>query len=231
MNENEFNEKMQFYRQRRARNISLAVMGYFIGIVCIIGCTVLFGAPVVGVLMFMLVIAASTGLIIYTNMSTPLEFSGKYAETYGYDGFAENYNGGSYAGAAGDSANGFDEGYSTREVSTETNGTDGSAGAGNNGAAGANGGGPFGGAGGAGGNTRRADPRYYMNRRVSPSARMFKQVMEIFWLAVTILYFIISFSTMKWYITWIIWLIGAALDRAIRILWETRLFDDFENKR
>ena len=33
---NEFDEKMHFYRQRRARNISLAVMGYFIAVVCLI---------------------------------------------------------------------------------------------------------------------------------------------------------------------------------------------------
>ncbi len=213
MNDNEFKERMQFYRQRRARNVSLSVMGYFVGIVCVIGCSVFWSAPVLGVILFMLVSAASTGLIIYTKMSTPLEFSNSYNDDYIYEDY----------GRAGDGAS-YDSGYSTRDVSTETNGTEG--------ADGASGAGPFGGAGGAGGGNAgyRADPRYYTGRRVSPSARMFKQIMEIFWLAVTIVYFVISFTTMRWGISWIVWLIGAALDRAIRILWETHRFDEM-NKR
>ncbi|MBO4508929.1 MAG: hypothetical protein J5747_09855 [Spirochaetaceae bacterium] len=211
---NEFDEKMQFYRQRKARNISIAVMGYFIGVVCIIGCTVMWGAPVFGVLLFLTIVAASTGLIIYTTMSTPPEFSGKYDEDYEYEDYRRD----------GDSAN-FDSGYSTREVSTDTNGTEGA-----DGAAGA---GFFGGQGGEGGGkaSRRADPRYYTGRRVSPSVRMFKQIMEIFWLGVTIVYFVVSFFTGRWGITWLIWLIGAAVDRAIRILWEARRFDGPSDKR
>ena len=200
MNDNEFNEKMQFYRQRRARNVSLSVMGYFIGVICIIGCTVLFARPISGVIVFLLISALSTGLIIYTKMSTPLEFSGRYGDGYEYD---YRY--------------GNDE-YSTREVSTETNGTDGGNaenGEGNSNAK----------------NSFRSDERYYMKRRDVPGLRMFRQVMEIYWLVVTIIYFVISFSTMKWYITWVIWLIGAALDRAIRILWEAHRFDDKGGKR
>ena len=213
---NEFDEKMHFYRQRRARNISLAVMGYFIAVVCLIGCTVLWSAPIAGVLMLLLIIACSTGLIIYTNMSTPLEFSSKYQDDYNYEEYAERYDGS------------YDDGYKTRDVSTET--TDGSSASGE-GASGANGSGPFGGAGGAGGNSQRPDSRYYMNRRPTSSARMFKQIMEIFWIGVTIVYFVVSFIFGRWGITWLIWLIGAALDRAIRILWEARRFDGPSDKR
>ena len=208
---NEFDEKMQFYRQRKARNISLSVMGYFIGIVCIIGCTVFWGSPVAGVLLFLLICAASTGLIIYTKMSTPLEYTDRYRDEYGYDG-------GGYTGYGNDPS----DGYSTREVSTETNGADGEPGAGANGGAGGMGGGnPSG----------RADPRYYTGRRVSPAARMFKQVMEIYWLVVTVIYFAFSFLTGRWGISWLIWLIGAAVDRAIRIFWETHRFDGPSDKR
>lgn len=213
MNDNDFREKMQFYRQRRAKNVSLSVMGYFVGIVCIIGCSVFWSAPVLGVIIFMLVSAASTGLIIYTKMSTPLEFSNSYNDDYVYEDYQRE----------GDGAN-YDDGYSTREVSTDTDGTAG--------ADGASGAGAFGGKGGEGGGNYgyRADSRYYTGRRVSPSARMFKQVMEIYWLVVTIIYFGLSFLTMRWGITWIIWLIGSAVDRAIRILWETHRFDEMSKR-
>ena len=118
MNDNEFKERMQFYRQRRARNVSLSVMGYFVGVACVIGCSVFWSAPVFGVILFMLISAASTGLIIYTKMSTPLEFSNSYNDDYIY----EDYD------RAGDGAS-YDSGYSTRDVSTETNGTEGADGA------------------------------------------------------------------------------------------------------
>jgi hypothetical protein len=210
---NEFDEKRQFYRQRKARNISLAVMGYFIGIVCIIGSTVFWAAPLAGVLMFLVICALSTGLIIYTNMSTPIEFCDKYSDEYDYDGYGEGYTG--YGREPGD-------GYSTREVSTETSGADGEAGAGMNGGAGGMGGGNSAG---------RADARYYTGRRYSPSVRMFRQVMEIYWLVVTVIYFAVSFLSGRWGISWLIWLIGAAVDRAIRILWDAHRFDGPSDKR
>lgn len=200
MNDNEFNEKNQFYRQRRARNVSISVMGYFISVICLIFCTVVFSQPIMGVILLLLLVALSTGLIIYTRMSTPLEFTGNMNDGYDYD----------YAGE--------DDGYRTREVSTETDGKGENAESGDS---------P------TGNNSFRPNDRYYMKRRMapSPSVRMFRQIMEIYWLLVTIVYFVISFSTMKWYITWIIWLIGAALDRAIRIIWDTHRFDNTGDKR
>ncbi|MCR4938817.1 MAG: hypothetical protein K5930_01750 [Treponemataceae bacterium] len=200
MNENEFNEKNQFYRQRRARNVSIAVMGYFIAVICLIGCTVMFSQPIMGVIILLLLVALSTGLIIYTRMSTPLEFTRNGGYDYDY-AYAEE-----------------DDGYRTREVSTETDGSGENAGSGEK---------------GAGNRSFRPDDRYYKKPRttISPSVRMFRQVMEIYWILVTIIYFVISFSTMKWYITWIIWLIGAALDRAIRILWDAHRFDNTGDKR
>ena len=37
-----------------------------------------------------------------------------------------------------------------------------------------------------------------------------------FWSLIVALYFIISFATMAWYITWIIFLIGAAVEQIIK---------------
>lgn len=197
---NEFDEKMQYYRQRKARNISLAVMGYFIGVVCIIGSSVLWGAPIAGVMLFLVITAASTGLIIYTKMSTPLEYSDRYRDEYEYD------------------EGGYDAGYATRDVSTDT-------------VAAGESGNSEGAAGAQDNRKARADSRYYMNRRPSPSSRMFKQIMEIYWLLVTVIYFAVSFLSGKWAITWLIWLIGVAVQRAIHIIWETRRLDDFGDKR
>ena len=146
-------------------------------------------------------------------MSTPIEFCDKYSDEYGYDGYGDGYTG---------SGREPGDGYSTREVSTETSGADGEAGAGMNGGAGGMG----------GGNTAgRADARYYTGRRYSPSVRMFRQVMEIYWLVVTVIYFAVSFLSGRWGISWLIWLIGAAVDRAIRILWDTHRFDGPSDKR
>lgn len=203
---NDFNEKMQFYRQRKARNISLAVMGYFIGVVCIIGCTVFWYSPIAGVLLFLVICAASTGLIIYTKMSTPLEFTEKYRDEYDYDECGEGNSDGAY------------DGYSTRDVSTETANPD---------EAGNSSGASY--AKADGNRNGQADSRYYMKRRPTPSERMFKQILEIYWLLVTVIYFAVSFLSGRWGITWLIWLIGVAVERAIHIIWETRRFDG--NKR
>ncbi len=40
---------------------------------------------------------------------------------------------------------------------------------------------------------------------------------SLMWLIITILYFVISFTTMAWYITWVIFLIGAAVEQIIKI--------------
>ncbi len=44
-----------------------------------------------------------------------------------------------------------------------------------------------------------------------------KAFMNVFWLFVTVVYFVVSFATMAWYITWVIWLIGAAVEQLIKI--------------
>lgn len=43
-------------------------------------------------------------------------------------------------------------------------------------------------------------------------------VYTILWLMIVIIYFVISFATHAWYITWVIFLIGAALNSVLRII-------------
>ena len=45
-----------------------------------------------------------------------------------------------------------------------------------------------------------------------------RSVHSILWLLITSIYFIISFATSAWHITWVIFLIGAALHSAIDIV-------------
>ena len=43
-------------------------------------------------------------------------------------------------------------------------------------------------------------------------------VMEVYWPTITCIYLIISFVTMDWHITWIIWVIGAILRRLLNVV-------------
>lgn len=49
--------------------------------------------------------------------------------------------------------------------------------------------------------------------------RFFSAFLELFWLIITIIYLGLSFLTGAWNITWIIWLIGAALSRTIKLVY------------
>ncbi len=49
-----------------------------------------------------------------------------------------------------------------------------------------------------------------------------KAVTSAMWALITAFYFLISFMTMAWHITWIIFLIGAALEAIIRAVYEIR---------
>lgn len=85
-------EKIDVFRQKRAKNTSIAVMLYILGIVCVIGFstipdmlnvgrTDLF--PIIGVISMFLFVAVATGLIIYTNMSMPQDVSHYISQTHG----------------------------------------------------------------------------------------------------------------------------------------------------
>lgn len=47
------------------------------------------------------------------------------------------------------------------------------------------------------------------------SGKFMASFMKIYWLIVTVIYLLISFKTFRWDITWIIWIIGAAVKEAI----------------
>lgn len=42
------------------------------------------------------------------------------------------------------------------------------------------------------------------------------------WVFITALYFVISFTTMAWHISWVIFLIGAALESIIKAVFELK---------
>ena len=50
------------------------------------------------------------------------------------------------------------------------------------------------------------------------SREMRKAIDSVIWLLATIIYFVVSFGTMAWYITWIIWLIAPCIQTIIHLL-------------
>ena len=51
---------------------------------------------------------------------------------------------------------------------------------------------------------------------------LYKSITKVMWSCITILYFIVSFLTMAWHITWIIFLIGSAIQGIIRAIFELK---------
>lgn len=49
---------------------------------------------------------------------------------------------------------------------------------------------------------------------------LYQSITKVMWSCITILYFIVSFLTMAWHITWIIFLIGSAIQGIIRAIFE-----------
>ena len=56
----------------------------------------------------------------------------------------------------------------------------------------------------------------------SGNRQTFRAVNSAVWTLATVLYFIISFSTMRWNVTWIIFLIAAAVQSIILAAFELR---------
>ncbi|MEG2575484.1 MAG: permease prefix domain 1-containing protein [Christensenella sp.] len=51
--------------------------------------------------------------------------------------------------------------------------------------------------------------------------KAFKEYMGAMWLIITALYFLISFATRAWHITWVIFIIGVAVEQCIRAIFCT----------
>ena len=49
-----------------------------------------------------------------------------------------------------------------------------------------------------------------------------KSISSILWTLITILYFIISFATMAWYITWIMFIIGGLIEQIINLIFKIK---------
>lgn len=82
--EQELKTKIEAYRQKRAKNISIAVMLYIFSIISVIIAGVIGQGvniknndliPMIGVVIMFLMIGIATGLIIYTHMSIPQDVS------------------------------------------------------------------------------------------------------------------------------------------------------------
>ena len=69
----EFEQQVEAYRQKRAKNIAIAVMLYILSVVVLIGfsCFMPNNGAVLGVILMLAMIACATGLIIYTVMCAP----------------------------------------------------------------------------------------------------------------------------------------------------------------
>ena len=74
---NDFEQKVENYRQRKAKNISIAVMLYILSVVVLIGftCLIPIRGAIIGFLFMLVMIATATGLIIYTSMTVPKDVS------------------------------------------------------------------------------------------------------------------------------------------------------------
>lgn len=77
----DFKTEAKFYRKRNARNTAIGVAMYIIGAAVLIAFATIGEfvgmeevSSIIGLLILLLLTAVATGLIIYTNMSTPLEY-------------------------------------------------------------------------------------------------------------------------------------------------------------
>lgn len=52
--------------------------------------------------------------------------------------------------------------------------------------------------------------------------RAMKSISSAMWSIIVVIYFVVSFTTMAWYITWVIFLIGAAIEGIMKAVFELR---------
>lgn len=55
----------------------------------------------------------------------------------------------------------------------------------------------------------------------SKKGRLFNSVLGLYWSVVTIIYLVVSFTTMAWHITWLIWLIASAVHQALVMIFRS----------
>ena len=152
----EFVQQANYFRSRNAKNIAISVSMYIIGVAFLIGLGgfgEFFGSRdtygVLGLLILLLISAVATGIIIYSNMSTPLEY--------------KNHN---------------------KEIKNEVPNLD------------------------------------------SKHARLLNNILTIYWTIIAFVYLVISFTTMLWAITWIIFVLASIFQPILKIYFETKYGDD-----
>jgi len=62
--------------------------------------------------------------------------------------------------------------------------------------------------------------KQYGNKTNSTGYKIYLSFIEMFWIYITVIYFIISFLTGAWYITWIIWVAAPAIYKSLRIFFD-----------
>lgn len=58
----------------------------------------------------------------------------------------------------------------------------------------------------------------YKKEKEKEKSKLYKQIEDIVAIITTIIYLIISFSTMAWHITWIIWLVYALVMEIVKLI-------------
>lgn len=148
----ELAEEANYFRRRNAKNTAIGVGMYIIGAAFLIGLGGFgdyLGKPdfygLIGLLILLLISAGATGLIIYTNMSTPPEYKNQQNEMeYEYK---------------------------------------------------------------------------YIDRKYG---RILNNILSIYWTIVTFIYLAVSFTTMRWDITWIIWILASVFESILKTVFEMR---------
>ena len=156
MPDDDFVKEAHYYRKRNAKNTAIGVAMYIIGAAFLIGLGGLgefLGDgdvyPVIGLLILLVISAIATGIIVYSNMSTPLEYKDFNEET-------------------------------KKEF-------------------------------------RNLDSKHN---------RLLKNILSIYWTAITFIYLAISFITMAWGITWLIWILAGVFESIIKTVFEMRYGDE-----
>lgn len=132
-------EKLDAYNQKKARNMSIAIFLYIFSVAFLILFAAAYNEPIIGVTGMFVLIAAATGLIVYSTMLIPVDLI-PYVKG-------------------------------------------------------------------------KRIPEFTMSYFRSP--RKFDSFFKLYWLLVTIIYLGVSFHTGRWAISWLIWLIAAAVKEAI----------------
>ena len=152
MPNDEFAKQAHYYRKRNARNTAIGVAMYIIGATFLIGLGGLgdfLGNQVfyamIGLLILLVISAVATGIIVYTNMSTPPEYKSYHDET-----------------------------------------------------------------------------KKEFENLDSKHGKLLKNILSIYWMIMTFIYLAISFTTMRWDITWIMWILVAVFQSILTTVFEMK---------